>query len=661
MASSAGIRAGKAYVEVGADLNPLEASLKTIQGKFNSFGSRIGGIGKGIGVIGAGAAALGTSILAPIAAATAKFADFGSTIKDTSDRTGISASVLSELGYAAEQSGTDLATVEKSISKLQKGITGAAGGSKSLTKSFDSLGLSATYLAKLSPQRQFEEVAAAVGKIQDPTARAAKAMEIFGKSGTQLLPLLTSDIEALRQEARDLGLSLSDIDASNAEGLGDAFDKVKKTLGGIALQIGAAIAVPLTKIANITANVIAAVAKWVAANRALVQTVAAVAAGLVVVGSIIGAAGVALIGLGAAISLIGTAIGSIVGVATAVFGALASAVAAVLSPVGLVVAAVVGLGAYIAYSALTATGALTKLGEMFGSLGGTAIEAWGGIVAALSTGDLQAAGEIAFTALEVAWLTLTTTMRQVWQNVSDFVVNVWLSTVESIVQAGAAIYFGIAKYFDLLTTAMMNGFDVAITYIVGSIDRVVDGITGAIELLKQFSGLQSEAETTAKLIVQSEAIKGRAQERGQGLTQRMGERSNALGSRDAERRDTAKQFSTIVAEDFKRRKSSIDSSGLTAAQKRLEDLKASLAEKASAAQEKAAAAQEGAGKVAQGQDAAASAISTTGASSIGTFVSGVANQIRGGGVQEDAAEASKKTADNTEQMLRLMQLDGGLA
>ena len=186
MAGAAGIRAGNAYVSVGADLSPLEGSLKKIGARFDSFGSSISGIGAKVAGIGAVVAGIGASVLAPILAATKAFADFGSEIKDASDRTGISASVLSELGYAAEQSGTDLGTVEKSISKLQKGITGAAGGSKALNASFASIGLSAKKLAALSPQRQFEEVAAAIGSIQDPTKRAAKAMEIFGKSGTQL-------------------------------------------------------------------------------------------------------------------------------------------------------------------------------------------------------------------------------------------------------------------------------------------------------------------------------------------------------------------------------------------------------------------------------------------------------------------------------------------
>ena len=446
---SGAIKAGNGFVQIFTDLSPLEKGLKQIESRMNSFGSKMSSVGAGVSAVGAGIGAIGATVLAPIAAATKLFADFGSTVKDTSDRTGISAQSISELGYAAEQSGTDLATVEGSTRKMQKGIAGAVGGSKSMSAAFDSIGLSAKSLAQLSPEQQFVSVAKAVGSIANPTIRAAKAMEIFGKSGTKLLPMI-KDMDELRQEARDLGISITDIDATNAEALGDSFSKFARVIQGIGNQIGAAVAAPLTKVINTISAVVATASKWIAANQGLVQTIAAVAAGFVVVGGIVFGLGVAIIGVGATISALGAVIGGIVATATAVFGAVASVIGAVLSPIGLVVAAVVGLGAYIAYTALSSTGSITKLSEMFGSLGGTAVEAWGGIVAALSTGDLETAGQIAFTALEIGWLTITTTMRQVWANVSDFFVNVWRSAVESIVQIGASIYFGIAKYFDQL-------------------------------------------------------------------------------------------------------------------------------------------------------------------------------------------------------------------
>lgn len=645
------IEAGKAYVRAYVDLSAIDRGLKQIQAKFEGFGSRLGGIGKGLSVVGAGFAGVGASVLAPLAAATSAFADFGSLLDDTSQRTGMSASSLSELGYAAQMSGTDLGTVEKAVSKMQKGITGAAGGSKSLNASFNSIGVSAKQLAKLAPEEQFTAVASAIGKIKDQTQRAAKAMEVFGKSGTQLLPLLTSDIAALRQEARDLGLTMSDVDAGNAAELGDSFDRIKRTIGGIGMQIGAALAEPLTKIVNITATIVSSVTKWIAVNRPLIQTIAAIAAGLVVVGGVVFTVGAALVGVGAAISAVGTIIGSIVGIATAAFGAVATAVGFILSPVGLVIAAIVGLGVYIAYSAVTATGSLSQLGEMFGSLGSTAVEAWGGIVAALSTGDLETAGQIAFTALEVGWLTVTTTIKQVWANVSAFFVNTWLSAVETIVQIGANIYFGVARYFDLLSTALIVGFDTAFVYITGAIDNIQTAIAKAIIKAGEFFGMFSKQQSMEIQSTLDSDLQRRANNRQSGLDGRTADRAAGLAQRDGERQSTAKQFSQTVSEDFKRREAKVDNSGLTAAQRRLEELRLQLSEKSAAAIEKASKG-ESASKVSQGEQAAAAFEQSSGGST-GTFVSGIASSIAGGGVSplEDLGK---------QQLEMLSSIDGRL-
>jgi hypothetical protein len=649
VASSKSIEAGRAFVRTDADLSPLEKKLKTIEAKFQALGGKISGIGGGLAKVGAGATAIGSAALGGILALSARFAGLGDELSKAHDRTGIAASSLSELGYAAAQSGSDLATVEKSISKMQRGIIEASEGSKMIAESFGALGLSVEKLKQLSPEDQFLAVGKAIAKIQDPTERAARAMQIFGRSGTQLLPMLISDIEALRKEARDLGVVISDDDAINATNLGDAFDRVKKSLGGIATQLGASVAKPFTAIANTLATIIGRVSAWVAIHRDIVQTVAAVAAGFVVAGTIITGVGIALIGLGATIASIGT-------IASAVFATIGTAISILTSPITL---AVVGIAA-IGYIALEASGSLATLSEMFGTLGTTATTAWAGIVAAISSGDFQTAGQIAFTALEVAWLTVTNKMKEVWNQVSDFVVNVWLNVVESIVQAGASVYFGIASYFDKLSVALTDGFDTAFVYITGAIDNIQTAIAKAIIKASEFFGLFSKEQSMEIQATLDGELSGRASGRERGLGSRSGQRAADAAGRDAQRKNTAKQFADTVREDFERRRthSSVDGSGLTDAQKRLQELQAKLAEQASEAQAKAAKAQEESGKVQQAsaaQEQASMAMQSTSAGSVGTFVSGVAGNILGGGEQSKIADATKQTADNTSKLTEQMR------
>ena len=59
-------------------------------------------------------------VLGFLAAGTAQFAEYGSQLNDMSIRTGIAASTLGELKYAAEQSGASLEDVESGVRKAQK-------------------------------------------------------------------------------------------------------------------------------------------------------------------------------------------------------------------------------------------------------------------------------------------------------------------------------------------------------------------------------------------------------------------------------------------------------------------------------------------------------------------------------------------------------------
>lgn len=69
MASAAGLRAGRAYVETGVDNNPLSAGLRAASAKLKAFGASLQSVGMSMG-------AAGAAMLSPFAAATLTFASF---------------------------------------------------------------------------------------------------------------------------------------------------------------------------------------------------------------------------------------------------------------------------------------------------------------------------------------------------------------------------------------------------------------------------------------------------------------------------------------------------------------------------------------------------------------------------------------------------------
>ena len=257
------------------------------------FGDNAAGASKKIALLGgAMAAAAGVAALA----AAKNFADVGSEIYDMSQRTGIGAQALTELKFAAEQSGTSLAGVEVGVGKMQKSIVAASQGSKEMAEKFGALGISLDDLKGRTPERQFDLVSQAIAGLKDPTERAGAAMQVFGKSGTALLPLFadgTSGLAAMRQQARDLGITMSDETAAKADRLGDAMASVKMAFNGVVLGIGSSLAPAITVVAEAfsttipkaferASEAIRTATAWLAQHRPVLAGVAAAVAALIV-------------------------------------------------------------------------------------------------------------------------------------------------------------------------------------------------------------------------------------------------------------------------------------------------------------------------------------------------------------------------------------------
>lgn len=134
MGLSQGIRAGAAYVELYTKDSRLVKGLQAAEKKLQAFGV-------GITSIGTKLAGLGAGVVTPLLGAAKVFADMGSDLADMSQRAGVSVEALSELGFAAEQSGADIETLEGGLRKMQKQVVEAASGSESAREALGKLGL----------------------------------------------------------------------------------------------------------------------------------------------------------------------------------------------------------------------------------------------------------------------------------------------------------------------------------------------------------------------------------------------------------------------------------------------------------------------------------------------------------------------------------------
>lgn len=167
-------------------------------------------------------------------------------------KTGITTEELQKLQYAAGTVDVSVETVAGAMGKLTKTMSSAADGSGAAADAFAKLGVAVKNDDGTFRDRNevFNEAIAALGGIADETERDATAMAIFGKSATELNPLILGGAEALQQlgdHAEQAGLILSGDALSALSNLNDRFDVLKQTLGLAAQNFLVQFAEPLTK------------------------------------------------------------------------------------------------------------------------------------------------------------------------------------------------------------------------------------------------------------------------------------------------------------------------------------------------------------------------------------------------------------------------------
>ena len=138
-----------------------------------------------------------------------------------SEKVGISVESLSTLKFAAQMADVPFETLTNAIGKFSKAAYTAVNGNADMQKRFSDLGISiADSNGKFkSTDQLLLEVSDKFRNMPDGIRKTGLAMELFGKSGKEIIPLLNSDIRQLQEEARNLGLEISSNTAAQAEAL----------------------------------------------------------------------------------------------------------------------------------------------------------------------------------------------------------------------------------------------------------------------------------------------------------------------------------------------------------------------------------------------------------------------------------------------------------
>jgi len=174
------------------------------------------------------------------------------------DRLGITADALNVLGFAAEQSGASQDQLNTALTQLSNRVSDAAQGIGDGKKALDDLGLSAEAINNLTVDQQLSIIADAMQGVENHSDKVRIAMDLFGRSGTELLNMLEGGSAGLNDfaaQADDLGLTLGD-SREEVEAANDAINRMKRAWGALVDKIVVAIAPAIELIATALAKVV---------------------------------------------------------------------------------------------------------------------------------------------------------------------------------------------------------------------------------------------------------------------------------------------------------------------------------------------------------------------------------------------------------------------
>lgn len=189
-----------------------------------------------------------TGLLGGLLSAQAAFEGFMNAINNAdrldelSARLGISTEQLSAWGYAAKLSGTDLESLTGSIQKFSKTVASAADANSRQAELFAALGISVKDAAGnlRDVEDLLPEVADRFKALDNETTETALAMELFGRSGAELLEFLnrgSDGLNKLGEEARDLGGIIDGETAKAAAEFKDQLDQLRVVTNALFTQI----------------------------------------------------------------------------------------------------------------------------------------------------------------------------------------------------------------------------------------------------------------------------------------------------------------------------------------------------------------------------------------------------------------------------------------
>jgi len=194
----------------------------------------------------------GTAIIMGMTKMISMTADAGDKFAKMSRKIGLSVETLSTFDHVAKISGITIDIVSVGMRRFAQNAIDMSRGIGEAKREFEELGISVRDSSGniRTMESLLLEVADRFSKMEDGTTKTAMAMRLFGRSGSEMIPMLNlgkEGIQDLMEEARRLGLVFDEETAQAMERFNDNMTRMKGQLKGLMFFIGEKVIPPLSR------------------------------------------------------------------------------------------------------------------------------------------------------------------------------------------------------------------------------------------------------------------------------------------------------------------------------------------------------------------------------------------------------------------------------
>ena len=240
---------GSLRVALGLDSAQFTTGLAKARGELGSFSSAAK---IGFAAVGAAALAAGTAL----GVAVKHSLDHADALGKAAQKAGVSVQALSRLEYAARLSDVSMEGLTGSLTKLGKAMVDATTdktGAASIA--FKALGIDVRDASGniRDSNAVFLDIADRFGRMEDGATKSTLAMQLFGKAGAELIPLLNSGRDGLKQMADEsdrVGFTLTNRTTDAANAFNDTLTRLQLATDGVVNKIMVAALPALQGLAN---------------------------------------------------------------------------------------------------------------------------------------------------------------------------------------------------------------------------------------------------------------------------------------------------------------------------------------------------------------------------------------------------------------------------